>query len=513
MTKLEHTEVLVVGGGPVGLTMSILLSRYGIDHILVERRNETSTHPKARGVSARSMEIFRRCGVAEDVARAGLPASHVSFYRGSSLVDPDFVRASPGGDTELDAVTPTPGLICAQNELEPVLLTHAKARGEARIAFGSRHIGVDERAGVLISTIEDVNTGDVRQVSSRFVVACDGIGSATRARVGIAMKGTSGLGRYLSIRFKAPLGRLLADRLSASYFLTPPAVGGFMAIDNDVEWIYQYPYTEGSDAERLSDEECAALIRTAAGIGGLDVEVIDTMAWRMDALLAESYCRGGIFLVGDAAHAIPPTGGHGMNTGIGDADNLAWKMAAVIRGEAGPALLDTYEVERRPIAEQIIDISSRNSRAAGGYRIDDQLLLGTRYRSAAVQTDSTDGTSGLDRSKPPFRADPGKRLPHTWLRPEVSTLDLVGCNAIVVVNGEDSTEWNALANVAQREGISIRIENIGDESFGALCPKPGVSGILVRPDGHIAACFTGIPALIEFLEAACRMFGSASRDQ
>jgi len=285
-----------------------------------------------------------------------------------------------------------------------------------------------------------------------------------------------------------------------------------MAIDNDVEWIYQYPYTEGSDAERLSDEECAVLIRTAAGIDDLDVEVIDTMGWRMDALLAESYCRDGIFLVGDAAHAIPPTGGHGMNTGIGDADNLAWKLAAVIRGDAGPALLDSYEVERRPIAEQVIDISSRNSRAAGGYRIDDQLLLGTRYCSAAVQSDSTDGTSGLDRSEPPFRVDPGKRLPHTWLRPEESTLDLVGCDAMVVVGG-DSTEWAVLANSAEREGIAIRVEKIGSESFAALYPKAEVGGILVRPDGHVAACFTGIPSLTELLQSAFRMLCRGTQNQ
>lgn len=148
-------------------------------------------------------------------------------------------------------------------------------------------------------------------------------------------------------------------------------------------------------------------------------------------------------------------------TGIGDADNLAWKLASVIRGDAGPALLDTYEVERRPIAEQVIDISSRNSPAAGGYRIDDQLLLGTRYRSAAVQTDSTDGTSGLDQSEPPFRVDPGKRLPHTWLRPKQSTLDLVGCDAMVVV-GEIPPSGPLSRIVLSEKGSRFGSRNLGE---------------------------------------------------
>ncbi|MER7756853.1 FAD-dependent monooxygenase [Kitasatospora sp. NPDC097643] len=501
---VSQTSVLVVGGGPVGLTLSVLLSGYGVDHVLVEARGATSSHPKARGVSARSMEIFRRIGLEEAVRSAGLSGEQVYFYRGHDLVDPGFVRTGLAEQSDDgDERTPSPGIICSQDALEPVLLRCAEALAGPRIRFGTRLVSfADDGRGVL-AVVEDAATGARREVRADWLIGCDGAASPVRNGAGIAMEGPTGLGRYLSIRFEAPLGPVVADRASASYFLTAPGRGGFMAVDNDRHWIYQYPLTQ--DAEPAVDPSdpghLTELIRTAAGIPDLDVTVRDTMTWRMDAQLATAYRRSRVLLAGDAAHLIPPTGGHGMNTGIGDVDNLAWKLAAVTAGYAGDALLDTYEAERRPVARQVIDISTANARARAGYRIDDELLLTAAYASTAVvpDTDTAPEVAALHPGgyyRPVSR--PGARMPHVRLSDGpagvTSTLDLVG-PGFTLLTATDSPAWRRQAEAAQKEGIPLNVQAVNTGTRGERTPgqwerligtDSGAAAVLIRPDGHVA---------------------------
>ncbi|WP_369382508.1 FAD-dependent monooxygenase [Streptomyces sp. cg36] len=498
----SRTSVLVVGGGPVGLTLSGLLSGYGVDHLLVERRRTASRHPRARGVSARSMEVFRRMGLEDAVRAVGLPASQVFFYRGRDLVDPDFVRtgvAAPAdGEPER---TPSPGLICSQDQLEPLLLCHAAGPDASRVRFGVRLVSCAEGDDGVDAVVEDAATGARHTVRADWVVGCDGAGSAVRDGAGIAMTGPTGLGRYLSIRFEAPLGELVADRASASYFLTDRARGGFLAVDNDRHWIYQYPLPADGTAEpgHFDHQRLAALVRTAAGVPDLDVTVRDTMTWRMDARLAGAYRRSRILLAGDAAHLTPPTGGHGMNTGIGDADNLAWKLAAVTAGYAGAALLDTYESERRPIARQVIDISTANARNRAGYRIDDELLLTAVYRSTAVVPAPGGGAeSALDPAADlGGRCLRGGRVPHVPLLggsgAVTSTLDLVG-PGFTLLTGAESPYWRRQAD-AVGDGVPLAARALATGTRRAadagrwerLTGTPAPDAVLLlRPDGHIA---------------------------
>ncbi|MEV6979138.1 FAD-dependent monooxygenase [Kitasatospora sp. NPDC093806] len=506
MRSAETTSVLVVGAGPVGLTLSLLLSGYGVEHLVVEAREGTSAHPKARGVSARSMEVFRRLGVEADVRRAGLPASHVFFYRGRDLVDPDFTRtgvtgppAGEGGAQGGVERTPSPGLICSQDALEAVLLRHGRERAPGRVRFATRLLSFTEEADGVRAVLEDRAGGARRTVRAGLLVGCDGAASTVRAGAGIAMEGPTGLGHFLSIRFEAPLGAVVADRASASYFLTAPGRGGFLAVDNDRHWIYQHPCDpRDGDLARLRDDhrELARLVREAAGLPGLEVTVRDTMTWRMDARLAASYRRSRVLLAGDAAHVVPPTGGHGMNTGIGDADNLAWKLAAVVHGPAGERLLDTYQDERRPLARQVIDLSLANSRARAGYRIDDELLLTARYRSAAVVDGGDDGGGGghqggapLDPACGRWDGGPGARLPHLRLGPgagAASTLDLVGPGFALLTpaGGDVGAAWRRQADTASAAGLPVALRPL-PAGAGALGVAAG-GALLVRPDGHLA---------------------------
>ncbi|MFF2147815.1 FAD-dependent monooxygenase [Kitasatospora sp. NPDC058190] len=483
------TSVLIVGGGPVGLTMSLLLSGYGVRHLLVEAHPGTSTHPKARGVSARSMEVFRRCGLEEEIRRAGLPASQLFFYRGRTLVDPDFVRTGPPGAVAEDAErTPAPGLLCSQDALEVVLLRRARELAPDGVRFATRLRAFTEDGDGVQAVLEERDSGERHTVRADWLVGCDGASSPVRAAAGIAMDGPTGLGHYLSVRFEAPLGEAVADRASASYFLTGPDRGGFLAVDNDRHWIYQHRYDPqrvAIDELRGDHRELTRMVRDAAGLPELAVTVRDTTTWRMDAQLADTYRRSRVLIAGDAAHVAPPTGGHGMNTGIGDADNLAWKLAAVTAGTAGEALLDTYEAERRPVARQVIDISLANSRARGSYRIDDELLLSAAYASTAVVPGpDAPARPALDPELEHPEGAPGTRLPHLRLADSSSTLDLVG-PGFTLLTHPDGAAWRRQAATATVAGVPVTLHEL-TESEAKVLELPADGALLVRPDGHLA---------------------------
>ncbi|MEV7603090.1 FAD-dependent monooxygenase [Kitasatospora sp. NPDC089797] len=484
------TSVLVVGAGPVGLALSLLLSGHGVAHLLVEAHPDTSRHPKARGVSARSMEVFRRCGLEEEIRRAGLPASQVSFYRGRTLVDPDFVRTGvtvPDGPER----TPSPGLICSQDVLEAVLVRRARELAPDGVRFATRLVSHREDGDGVHAVLEERDGGARHTVRADWLIGCDGASSTVREAAGIAMDGPTGLGHFLSVRFEAPLGEVVADRASASYFLTEPGRGGFLAVDNDRRWIYQYPYDPGREpVESLRDDHprLARLIRVAAGLPELPVTVLDTTTWRMDARLAAAYRRSRVLLAGDAAHVTPPTGGHGMNTGIGDADNLAWKLAAVVAGRAGGALLDSYEAERRPVARQVIDLSLANSRARTSYRIDDELLLSAAYTSGAVLSEAPPRPA-LDPERQHPEGVPGTRLPHLRIGAG-STLDLVGPGfTLFTADGA----WQRQADTATAAGLPVALRPLPADAAARLGLAPG-GAALVRPDGHLAWRAGRLPA-------------------
>ncbi|MBY0441145.1 MAG: FAD-dependent monooxygenase [Mycobacteriaceae bacterium] len=476
----RQVKVLIAGGGPVGLVLSILLSLNKVDHLLVETRAHPSTHPKARGISARSMEILRLIGLENQVRSAGLPAEQVAMYRGTSLVDPQFTRTSVSSAIPGQEVTPSPGVLCPQNVLEAILIDQARRLAGNRIRFGHQLMSSQHHPDSIRSLVKDIDNERISEIESQYLVGCDGARSMVRQLCGIAMDGQTGLRYYLSVRFRAPLGAVVADRASASYFMTPPGRGGFMAIDNDTDWIYQYPFDpEAEDPENYDEQRWIPLIRAAAGIEDLDVTVVDTMAWRMDACVATSYRCGRVLLAGDAAHLIPPTGGHGMNLGIGDADNLAVKLAAVLTGLASDALLESYETERRPIAMQVRDIATTNAHSRGNYRIDDELLLTANYASSTL--DTTGYTP---------HAQPGCRLPHWWLTgPDgrQSTLDLIGSTYprfTLLYGPAAARQWQDQATEASIATAVLAPPHWAE--FASMCGLTDTTGLLVRPDQHIA---------------------------
>ena len=477
-----RTDVVVVGAGPVGLTLSLLLRQYGLTVRVLEAHPNLSKHPKARGISASSMETFRGIGVEALIREVSLPAEHVRFFRGESLSDPCAeLTGGPSGGASSRRWSPSPGALCSQDRLEPVLAEAANAAG-VDVRFGARVIEVRDSGDTVAI---EASCGGVRQrYTADWVVGCDGAKSLVRETARVTLSGDTGLGHFLSVRFRAPLGPVVAGKEATSYFLSGGR-GGFLAIDNENDWIYQYPGSSEDDLRRLEADAAGlvAVLRDAAGVADLEIEVTDTMLWRMDARVASSFRQGRLLLAGDSAHQTPPTGGHGMNVGIADAAALAWRLAAVTRGCAEQAALDDYSRERRSIAAAVIRRSLDNSKTT--YGIDDELLLGVGVAPAPALAGG---------SYQPASA-PGRRLAHAWLSDDelesVLDRDWGRLRLLVVAGGQPdwAAAWICATVGLPQEMAAAAVVPVESRVAAAIGISAG-EALLVRPDGHIASRYS-----------------------
>ena len=362
---MEHVDVdvLIVGAGPVGLTAALLLERLGCSVAIVERRDGPQRAPAAHVVNARTFEIWRQIGVdvdhirshAQDPADAG--AVHwVTKLGGEVIGSLPYERQ---GDDVL-AVTPTPLRNLSQHRLEP-LLVDALATAGVHVRYEHRWESATTDDTGVISTI--TGPDGPLGVSSRWLLACDGASSPVRRMLGIEPEGPHRIQSFVMIHFAANLRDLVGDQPGVLFWICDPASGGtFVAHDIDREWVYMHAYDpDVEDAASYTPARCEQLVRAALADPGVDLDIVTIATWTMTAQVAARYRDGRVFLVGDAAHRFPPTGGLGLNTGVQDAHNLAWKLAAVERGDAGPDLLDSYERERRPVAQRNAEVSLANA--------------------------------------------------------------------------------------------------------------------------------------------------------
>lgn len=507
MRELD-VPVLIVGGGPVGLSASLLLSRHGVRSLLVERHPWTSVHPKARALNVRTLELLRVWGL-EATVRGAEPALDrpLDVVWAPTLTAAETRRTPYGGAGErLDGVSPTTSAACAQHKLEPILLDAARAAGPGELRFGQELTALAQHQTGVDATIVDQVSGQEMTVRAAYVIAADGSRSPVRSMLGIGMVGPGVLAHRVGIYFRADLREVGMTRPAVLYWVSPrDAPAGVIGAVNLADlWAYVIPFRP-EDGERIEDftaERCVDLVRAACGLGDLEVEVLSVLPWQMAAATAERFCDHRVFLAGDAAHLIPPAGGQAMNFGIQDVHNLTWKLAGHLGGWAGAALLGTYESERRPVAAAVTTDVSR-SVAAGSGRRPEQFsnlgsVLGSCYDSLAVVPDG---------SEPPAVANPvidyvpnarpGSRAPHIWLwrgDQRVSTLDLFD-TGFVLLAGPAGQAWCAAAEKAARPlGMPLNCYVVGPD--GQLADRtegwPGLYGVrpdgavLVRPDGYVA---------------------------
>jgi 2-polyprenyl-6-methoxyphenol hydroxylase-like FAD-dependent oxidoreductase len=477
VTGIAETDVLVVGGGLTGLAAAAFLARHGVRVLLAERHPGTSTHPKARLVNVRSMELYRALGVEGAVRAAGEP--NAGFVLADTLASeheawiPPPPDEAPGGD-----LSPCRPYSCDQDRIEPILRARAVELG-ADVGFATTATAVVDRGDRVTATLDGAGAATVH---ARYAIAADGAHSPLRDRLGIGRHGEPVPGTAVSVLFRADLGPALRGR-RVDALLARAAEAFLFARGNPAErrWQLGTYLRPGWDPRRI-DAYVRDVIRAAAGLPDLDPFVEGVQTWTSGAYVADRFRSGRVFLVGDAAHVMPPYGGFGGNTGVQDAHNLTWKLAAVCGGDAPDALLDTYESERAPIAELTVGQALLRSRKTPGQppppdQIDaTTLVLGFRY----PQGHGSRARLVEDPAYPSGR--PGTRAPHVELADGRSMLDLFDPTAFTAVHDP----------AAGGPARAHRVREVGREQVARRHRKRwaavyGGRTVIVRPDGVIAA--------------------------
>lgn len=427
----------------MGLTAALLLRAHDVTVALVEKRASTSPQPKARRMNMRSMEIFRQLGLAGLVHDAARDlAGHDHMAVGRTLADarqlPLWVPSSPGEP----AVEPSPELPCllSQDLLEP-LLREAAVDADVDVRFDTELVSASQSQDSVDAQLLSRRTGRRSVLSARYLIAADGARSPLRETLGITRSGNGFVGRpNVNVYFSADLAEVVQGReFNLCQITHPDAPGTLASVDGRRRWVFMSP---GGDTER----DWPALLRRALGVLVPDLDIMSVLAWRSEMLVADAYRAGRVFLAGDAAHIMPPFAANGANTGIADAHNLAWKLAAVLNGHAGDALLDSYDTERRPAGWFAADQSTRRTQQIQDRSAPDPTLAhpyvlavgGFQYSAGALLTSA----AKPDDPEPTIRFDPrgriGTRVPHRWLDPERtrSTIDLAGPQWAILARNE-----------------------------------------------------------------------------
>ena len=496
----RHTPVLIVGGSLVGLTTSVLLAKHGVPHVVVESHPGTAIHPRAASFHQRTMEILRSVGLQREVEETAAR----EFLQGGAIIAVEslggkelkyFYRSYNEGVEDL---SPTERLFITQVGLEPILRRRAAELGAEHL-FSTDLVSFEDRGDHVRSVLRP-RDGSEHVVISDYLVAADGAHSPARQELGIPMTGHGSFADCLTIYFRGDVNHLLAGRNLSVVYVNHPELTGFFrfSFTGDSGFLAVFSTTEPDGSrnnrvgEDMSVERCTDLVRTALGDHAMSVEIENVQRWSAMADTASSFRRGRVFLAGDAAHVMPPTGGFGGNTGMADAHNLAWKLALVTGGAAGPGLLDTYDPERRPISgltvEQaytryVLRVDPTLPQDDMMAPLDDPAIeLGSVYRSSAV-TAAPIPEHPLD--DPHARTwTVGARVPHVELAGGISTLDAVDTGfALLASEGHD--EWRQAArDVEESLGVPVAVQPIDAATVHQSGGETGAA--LLRPDAVIA---------------------------
>ncbi|AVH57217.1 MULTISPECIES: FAD-dependent oxidoreductase [Streptomyces] len=554
------TDVLVVGSGPAGGSAALLLATYGIRTLLVTKYGWLANTPRAHITNQRTMEVLRDLDVEAEALAVGSP-SHLmgDTVLCTALAGEEIGRirswgTGPASRTEYASKSPCEMIDLPQTYLEPILVSKAAARG-AKVRFDTEFLSFTQDEEGVTALLRDRVRGDEFTVRARYLIGADGANSLVAEQLALPFDGRMAKAGSMNIVFKADLARHCAHRPSVLYWVLQPGAetGGIgMGLVRMVrpwnEWLLVWGYDIEQPPPEMNEEEARRIVRDLIGDPELPVEITSTSLWTVNHSYASAFSSGRVFCAGDAVHRHPPSNGLGSNTSVQDAYNLAWKLAMVIRGEAGPALLDSYSAERAPVGRQIVEranlsrdqfgpifdvlgvgggsdegtiaeglaaVRSQTAEGAKRRRLLEEAIqlknyefnahgveMNQRYVSGAVLADGTSAEAEVweeDRelsARPTTR--PGAKLPHAWLvdtRGErISTLDVVGKGVFTVLTGLSGGVWDTAADACRDElGIPLRFVRIGDADFrdaygewsrASEITEDGV--LLVRPDGHVA---------------------------
>lgn len=513
------TSVIISGAGPVGLALACELGLRGIGCMVVEKRDGTINLPRMSAVSSRNMEFCRRWGIADAVRTAVWPESHaMDFVYLDSLRGREFARnrqPSAAARGTLD-VTPESGCHCPQIYFDPILAKHAAGYASVALRYGVRLDAFEETADGVTATLTDIATGTTGRATARYLVGCDGPSGLVRETLGIGLGELRVVAHSVNIFFRSAALGSFHDKGWARFYRFIDAGGCWaelIPIDGRELWRLTV-----FDDEALARDPEAALVRMAGA--AFPHQTLSVMPWERRDVVADSYGGGRVWIAGDAAHQCSPTGGLGMHTGIEEAVNLGWKLAAMVEGWGGPDLVASYEIERRPIAlrnvatatriyRELRGIPGRDADAGtsvveawrenlGKFSISEQDKMAYAYEASPIVQPRDEAPAAADG-----RATPGMRAPHGWLADGRSTLDLFGAG-FTLLRFDARIDIGALVRAAEDDGVPLTTADIADD---AVAKRYSAALVLVRPDGHIAWLGNGV-ADAKAVVARCR--GAAS---
>jgi 2-polyprenyl-6-methoxyphenol hydroxylase-like FAD-dependent oxidoreductase len=525
----NHTSVLIVGGGPVGLVLAIDLAMRGVPCTLVNDGETTATHPQGNTMNARTMEHYRRLGVSKAVRALGLPPDHPTDSAYMTRLNGHEYARFPMRSTEEKMrpgspelmVTPEPLHRVSQMLVEALLKERADELPHSAMRFGWRLTGFEQNESGVTAELEEAASGKKETIGCDYLVGCDGARSTVRRALGIRYEGEAGeditymMGRMQSSYIEAP-GVYSALRNPISFhckIINPDFRCAFITLDGKGKFLM---FTKLDPGEEVSAERAHETARAAIGVD-VPVKVISTRPWTAGrALVAERYGKRRVFMAGDAIHVFTPTGGFGMNTGIDDAANLAWKLAAACQGWGGPHLLATYESERRPIGQRNTGESYRLALVDSGMPVSPHLeedtpegesaraklseymyeklpemfaaegiQLGARYdgsplisRENEKEDPPPDSPAGYTPS-----AYPGGRAPHLWLKDGSALFDHFGPGFTLLRLGESRVDVSGMERAAEARGVPFKTVDVEEPEVRSLYER---SLVLIRPDQHVA---------------------------
>jgi 2,4-dichlorophenol 6-monooxygenase len=561
----EEVPVLIVGGGGAGLTASMLLARLGVDHLLISALPHTSDLPKAHVLNQRAMEVLDDVGVADAVAERGTPPANMAataYYAGFAGPGADYGRrlarleawGAGGADENWRAASAWRQLNLPQIRLEPLLKVRAEQLSPGRIRFNHALVALEQDSESVRATVRDNASGREYEVRCRYLLGADG-GRRVPGLAGIGYEGLGVVTQTATLHVSADLSPWAKDPDVMIRWIFSPQAGVLVVMvpmgprrwgPESEEWVIHLNYPV-DDPRAQSDAQVEADAREALGVPDLPWKIHKITRWSVEAVMASAFRAGRVFLVGDAAHRHPPTGGLGLTSAIHDVQNLCWKVALVLAGDAAPALLDTFEAERRPVDQRNAQRSLENAmnhfaigaalgvshehtpaqnmrqlRRMWSGRPEDaghragvlramraqsmefselNVEYGYSYRSAAVVPDGSDAPTSVDEIRvyqPSTR--PGAPLPHAWIEDEDGNRrpikDLVAPGRFLLIAGEDGHAWceaaRQLAAGAHVPIDAVRIGHLDGDLYDPRCAWlrhrhiSGEGAILVRPDRCIA---------------------------
>jgi 2-polyprenyl-6-methoxyphenol hydroxylase-like FAD-dependent oxidoreductase len=526
----SESAVLVVGGSLVGLATSMFLGSHRVSCLSIEKHRGTAIHPRAGYFQLRTLELMRLAGIDDKVIRAAheLYDPNGGMNAVETLAGREIANYIPDINQGVADISPARRLFMPQQVLEPIIHDRAVELG-SQFRYGTELVSFEQDDEGVTAVVRDVDSLKEDRIRAQYMVACDGNRSQVRETLGIPQQGYPVMSHSITIYFRADCSRALRGRNLGVIYVNNPKVRGFFRLEKTGLGGFLVVFTVGDindpaarrAADDITTEKAAQLVRDAVGEPDMDVKVEDVAKWVAACRAATSFGKGRVFIAGDAAHTMTPTGGFGGNTGIQDAHNIAWKLAYVTRGLAGPRLVETYDTERQPAGLQAIeqaynryvtrsdpDLGTEGMKKA----IPDPHVEFNRYRSAAVIFDPNgveDGAIDIDPRR--SHALPGTRAPHIVLRrggEKISSLDLYS-GKFVLMAGDAGQDWLVASHRASAEtGVEIESHVVAKpgsdapltdlpphrDKISALftAPFPQAYGIepsgavLVRPDGYVA---------------------------